>query len=109
MAAKKARPRKDGETASRPGRAGGPGKPMRRKSCLFCKDKVREVDYKNVNQLRRYLSERGKIRNRRMTGACRRHQRQIAVAIKRAREMALLPYVAEGGGPPSRSRSDERG
>ena len=108
MAAKKARPR-NGEAGARPGRAGGAGKPFRRKSCLFCKDKVREVDYKNVNQLRRYLSEQGKIRNRRMTGACRRHQRQIAVAIKRAREMALLPYVAEGGGPPSRSRSDERG
>ena len=78
---------------------------MRRKSCLFCKDKVREVDYKNVNQLRRYVSERGKIRAPRMTGACRRHQRQLAVAIKRAREMALLPYVAEAG-PPSRSRSE---
>ena len=52
-----------------------------------------EVDYKNVNQLRRYISEKGKIRNRRITGACRRHQRQVAVAVKRAREMALLPYV----------------
>ncbi|HET9242558.1 MAG TPA: 30S ribosomal protein S18 [Gaiella sp.] len=80
---------------------------MRRKSCLFCKDKVRDVDYKNVNQLRRYISERGKIRAPRMTGACRRHQRQVAVAIKRAREMALLPYVTEAG-PPSRSRSGER-
>ena len=67
--------------------------PGRRKSCLFCKDKVEEVDYKNVNQLRRYVSEKGKIRNRRITGACRRHQRQVAVAVKRAREMALLPYV----------------
>jgi small subunit ribosomal protein S18 len=68
--------------------------PGRRKSCHFCKDKVAEVDYKNVNQLRRYISEKGKIRNRRITGACRRHQRQVAVAVKRAREMALLPYVA---------------
>ena len=91
---------------ARPG--GGQAKVFRRKSCLFCKDKVREVDYKNVEQLRRYTSERGKIRSRRMSGACRRHQRQIAVAIKRAREMALLPYVSEGGGPPSRSRSGER-
>jgi small subunit ribosomal protein S18 len=106
MAAKKARPRSS-EAGSRPGRASGPGKPFRRKSCAFCKDKVREVDYKNVNQLRRYISERGKIRAPRMTGACRRHQRQLAVAIKRAREMALLPYVAEAG-PPSRSRSGER-
>jgi small subunit ribosomal protein S18 len=68
--------------------------PTRRKSCHFCRDKVVEVDYKNVNQLRRYVSEKGKIRNRRITGACRRHQRQVAVAVKRAREMALLPYVA---------------
>ena len=107
MAAKKSRPKLDGGTGSRPGRAGGSGKPFKRKSCFLCKDKVREVDYKNVNQLRRYLSDRGKIRSPRMTGACRRHQRQIAVAIKRAREMALLPYVAEAG-PPSRSRSSER-
>jgi small subunit ribosomal protein S18 len=70
--------------------------PIRRKSCFFCKDKVEEIDYKNVNQLRRYISERGKIRSRRISGACRRHQRQVAVAIKRAREMALLPYVADG-------------
>ncbi len=67
--------------------------PTRRKSCFFCKDKIDEIDYKNINQLRRYISEKGKIRNRRITGACRRHQRQVAVAIKRAREMALLPYV----------------
>ena len=73
----------------------GPGGPAggRRKSCHFCKDKVQEVDYKNVNQLRRYVSEKGKIRNRRITGACRRHQRMVAVAVKRAREMALMPYV----------------
>ncbi len=78
------------QTRKRPGSATAPG---RRKSCLFCKDKVEEVDYKNLNQLRRYISEKGKIRNRRITGACRRHQRQVAVAVKRAREMALLPYV----------------
>jgi len=67
--------------------------PGRRKSCHFCKDKVQDVDYKSANQLRRYVSEKGKIRNRRITGACRRHQGQVAVAVKRAREMALLPYV----------------
>ncbi len=71
------------------------GGPARRKSCYFCKDKVDEVDYKNVNQLRRYISEKGKIRSRRITGACRRHQVQVATAVKRAREMALLPYVAD--------------
>jgi small subunit ribosomal protein S18 len=67
----------------------------RRKSCFFCKSKVDEVDYKNVNELRRYVSEKGKIRSRRISGACRRHQRQVAVAVKRAREIALLPYVAD--------------
>ena len=77
----------------RPGQSSGP---IRRKSGFFCKDKVDEIDYKNVNQLRRYISERGKIRSRRISGACRRHQRQVAVAVKRAREMALLPYVSEG-------------
>jgi small subunit ribosomal protein S18 len=69
--------------------------PIRRKSCYFCKEKIEEVDYKNYNQLRRYVSEKGKIRSRRITGACRRHQEQIAVAVKRAREMALLPYVSQ--------------
>jgi small subunit ribosomal protein S18 len=76
-------------TRRRPAAPGG-----RRKSCYFCKEKIEEVDYKNYNQLRRYISEKGKIRSRRITGACRRHQEQIAVAVKRAREMALLPYVA---------------
>ena len=76
----------------RPGAARGPGE--RRKSCHFCKDSIAEVDYKEPSQLRRYMSDKGKIRNRRITGACRRHQRQVAVAVKRAREMALLPYVA---------------
>ncbi len=64
----------------------------RRKYCYFCKEKVETVDYKDYNLLRRFVSERAKIRSRRTTGACRRHQRQIAVAVKRAREVALLPY-----------------
>jgi small subunit ribosomal protein S18 len=80
---------------SRRKRAPSSGGPVRRKSCFFCKEKVEEVDYKNYNQLRRYVSEKGKIRSRRITGACRRHQRQVAVAVKRAREMALLPYVSD--------------
>jgi len=71
-----------------------PGGPIRKRNCYFCREKIDEVDYKNYNQLRRYISEKGKIRSRRTTGACRRHQRQVAVAVKRAREMALLPYVA---------------
>jgi small subunit ribosomal protein S18 len=65
----------------------------RRRNCHFCREKVEEVDYKNVAQLRRYISEKGKIRSRRITGTCRRHQVQVAIAVKRAREMALLPYV----------------
>ena len=69
----------------------------RRKPCLFCKDKIEQVDYKDTSSLRRFVSERGKIRSRRITGACRRHQGQVARAVKRARELALLPYVNEGG------------
>jgi len=107
--AAKAKRRKgsESEQASTTKRA-GQARVFKRKSCNFCKDKIEDVDYKNVDQLRRYMSDRGRIRNRRMSGACRRHQRQVAVAIKRAREMALLPYVVSGGAPPTRSRSDER-
>ena len=76
-----------------PKRGQAAGASTRRKPCYFCKEKVEEIDYKNYNQLRRYMSEKGKIRSRRISGACRRHQRQVAVAIKRAREMALLPYA----------------
>jgi small subunit ribosomal protein S18 len=66
----------------------------RRRYCHLCKEKIAEVDYKDVTMLRRFVSERGKIKTRRVSGACRRHQRQVATAIKNAREMALLPYVA---------------
>ncbi len=71
------------------------GKRSRRKVCAFCVDKVEAVDYKDVAKLRRYLSERGKIVPRRVTGTCARHQRQLTVAIKRARHLALLPYVSD--------------
>ena len=73
---------------------GGPGS-GRRKPCAFCRDKIEFVDYKDVTTLRKFISDRGKIRSRRITGACRRHQNQIATAVKRARELALLPYVNE--------------
>lgn len=77
-----------------PRRRTGPATgPIRRRGCWFCKEGIEEVDYKNFSQLRRYVSERGKIRSRRVTGACRKHQRQLASAVKRAREMALLPYA----------------
>jgi small subunit ribosomal protein S18 len=88
MPSSKPKPRRDKKS-----KAGGYGQ-ARRRYCYFCKEKIEEVDYKNYNQLRRYVSEKGKIRSRRITGACRRHQEQIAVAVKRAREMALLPYVS---------------
>jgi small subunit ribosomal protein S18 len=88
------KPKRDGERTSSRKRT-APSGPGRRKSCFFCKSKVAEVDYKNLNELRRYVSERGKIRSRRISGACRRHQRQVAVAVKRAREIALLPYVGD--------------
>ena len=67
----------------------------RRKSCAFCRDKIDVVDYKDFGGLRRQLSEKGKIRSSRVTGACRRHQKQLAVAVKRARELGLLPYVSD--------------
>jgi small subunit ribosomal protein S18 len=73
----------------------GPGGGGRRKSCPFCKDKVDLVDYKDFGTLRRAMSEKGKIRSARITGCCRRHQRQLAIAIKRARELGLLPYVSD--------------
>ena len=82
---------------------GGPGS-GRRKSCQYCRDKVEHVDYKDVATLRKFISDRGKIRSRRITGACRRHQNQIATAVKRAREIALLPYVGD-----TRENRDERG
>ena len=67
----------------------------RKKVCSFCVDKVAHIDFKDTAKLRRYLSERGKILPRRTTGTCAAHQRQLTVAIKRARHIALLPYVAE--------------
>jgi small subunit ribosomal protein S18 len=67
-------------------------KKVKRKVCVFCKDRVEYVDYKDVATLRKFVSERGKIRARRVTGNCSQHQRDVAAAVKNAREMALLPY-----------------
>ena len=69
----------------------------RRKVCYFCVEKTDHIDYKSVDLLRRFVSDRGKIRPRRQTGVCAKHQRRLSVAIKRARHMALLPFVAEIG------------
>jgi len=80
-----------------PRRGGQPSKyrRARRKVCAFCVDKVEYIDYKSVNRLRRFVSERGKILPRRTTGTCASHQRTLTDAIKRAREIALLPFSAE--------------
>ncbi|MBZ4687750.1 MAG: rpsR [Clostridiales bacterium] len=67
----------------------------RKRVCNFCIDKVTEVDYKDVTRLRRYITERGKILPRRISGNCAHHQRQLTRAIKRARSIALLPYTVE--------------
>ena len=89
-----AKARRQKPTKPRRDKKGGPGS-GRRKPCPYCKDKIDHVDYKDVTTLRRFTSERGKIRSRRITGLCRRHQSQVANAVKRARELALVPYAAE--------------
>ena len=79
------------DKTERPFRARKPKK----KVCQFCVDKVADIDYKDVAKLRRYVSERAKILPRRITGTCANHQRQLTIAIKRARHIALLPFSAE--------------
>ena len=71
------------------------GRKGRKKVCSFCVDKLGPIDYKDGPRLRRYLSERAKIVPRRVTGTCARHQRQLTVAIKRARHLGLLPYTSD--------------
>ena len=67
----------------------------RRKVCQCCADKVEHISYKDVPRLRKYTAESGKIMPRRMSGVCAKHQRELAIAIKRARQVALLPYVSD--------------
>ena len=87
------------------------GRRIKKKPCALCRDHVTWVDYKDVNMLRKYMSDRGKIRARRVTGNCSQHQRAIALAIRTARELVLLPYtqrtVTERSG--GRGRRGERG
>ncbi|MCI7027106.1 MAG: 30S ribosomal protein S18 [Clostridia bacterium] len=71
------------------------GRKPRRKVCTFCVDKIQHIDYKDIARLRRFTSERGKILPRRMSGTCAKHQRQLSTAIKRARQIALLPYTTD--------------
>lgn len=77
---------------------------VKKKPCHFCIEKIDYVDYKDVALLRRYMSERAKIRSSRVTGNCGQHQRKVAQGIKNAREMALLAYIAVGTTTPRRSR-----
>jgi len=69
-------------------------KPIKKKPCQFCKDGVKQIDYKDVALLRKFVSDRGKIRASRVTGNCMQHQRDVAGAVKNAREMALLSYTS---------------
>ncbi|MDQ1683012.1 MAG: small subunit ribosomal protein [Frankiaceae bacterium] len=71
-----------------------PIRKVKKKVCIFCKEKTKYIDYKDTNLLRKYISDRGKIRARRVTGNCSQHQRDIATAVKNSREMALLPYTS---------------
>ena len=80
-----------GDRSERPQRNGA--RPRRRKVCQFCVDRITDIDYKDTNRLRKFMSERGKIIPRRVTGTCARHQRALTTAIKRARQIALLPYT----------------
>ncbi len=104
------------------------GRRIKKKPCALCKDRVEWVDYKDVAMLRKYMSDRGKIRARRVSGNCTQHQRDVAIAIKTARELVLLPYTQrttterpggrggrggrdrdrEGFSGPRRSRDEER-
>lgn len=114
--------RSSSQQQQRRGPKEAPRRGGRKKVCIFCTDRIAWVDYKDVNLLRRFMSERGKIRARRVTGNCAQHQREVAVAIKTAREVALLPYTQRtsserpgrgGGRPPQRGpgrgdRDEER-
>ena len=83
------------ERNERPERENRRGRKGRKKVCNFCVDKIDVIDYKDVAKLRRFISERGKILPRRVTGTWARHQRELTVAIKRARHLALLPFSSD--------------
>lgn len=71
------------------------GRRPRKRVCSFCVDKVESIDYKETHKVRKYITERGKILPRRISGNCAKHQRQVTLAIKRARHIALLPYIVD--------------
>ncbi len=70
-------------------------RPLKRKVCAFCVAKKDEIDYKDIATLKKFITEKGKILPKRMTGTCSKHQRELAIAVKRARQIALLPYVGD--------------
>ncbi len=74
---------------------GRPNRKSRKKVCAFCVDKVESIDYKDTQKLRKFTSDRAKILPRRVTGTCARHQRELTIAIKRARQVALMPYTSD--------------
>ena len=82
------------EPKNKGAKAAALNKKFKKKPCSFCQNKVTYIDYKDINTLRKYISDRGKIRARRVTGNCTQHQRDIANAVKNAREIALLPYTS---------------
>jgi small subunit ribosomal protein S18 len=91
------RPSRDRDGGGREGGRGGARnfRRARPKACMFCVDKVQVIDYKDIGRLRMMVTERGKIKSRGQTGTCASHQRKVAAAVKRARHMALLPFVAQ--------------
>jgi small subunit ribosomal protein S18 len=80
---------------ARPSRKKKERRPVRRKKCKFCLDRVEHIDYKDERRLRRFMTDRGKITPRRITGTCARHQRMLSAAVRRARIVALVPFVRE--------------
>ena len=82
------------EPKNKSAKAAALNKKFKKKPCSFCRDKVSYIDYKDIATLRKYISHRGKIRARRVTGACTQHQRSVATAVKNSREVALLPYTS---------------
>lgn len=80
---------------ARPSRKKKDRRPVRRKKCKFCLDRVEHIDYKDERRLRRFMTDRGKITPRRITGTCAKHQRMLSAAVRRARIVALVPFVRE--------------
>lgn len=94
-AAAEAAPAARTERSERPARPAQRNNRRRKKVCAFCADKVEYIDYKDTVRLRKYVSERAKILPRRISGTCAKHQRELTLAIKRARHMALMPYISD--------------